>query len=71
MASDTSLLRRIYTRSTPILIAYHGKIKCSHPWSANGGGWEAYVDIKLLTSLFKGFIGSERIVYKHKQEVGR
>ena len=24
----------------------------------------------MLTSLFKGFMGSEEIVYKHKQEVG-
>jgi hypothetical protein len=32
--------------------------------------WGAYINIELLTSLFKGFIGSEEIVYKHKQEVG-
>ena len=26
--------------------------------------WGAYININLLTSLFKGFIGSEEIVYQ-------
>jgi hypothetical protein len=34
--------------------------------SANGGELTL-----MLTGLFKGFMGSEDIVYKHKQEVGK
>ena len=69
---------RYFAVSTLIqhLIVYHCKIKKFISLSSTGPPtvvprWGAYIDIKLLTSLFKGFIGSEEIVYKHKQEVGR
>lgn len=51
------------TISAPILVVYPGKIEGVVNWSANGG------ELTSTLSLFKGFVGSEEIVYKHKQEV--